>query len=180
MKRIFKPLIVLTVLSGLLFNCDSEPTLQSYYVDNQETPNFLSVDIPPSIIGFDELTLTEEQKKAFESVKRLNFLGYKLDSNNREAYNAELDKVKAILNDDKYEDLIEVNDRAGKLIGKSLGNAETMDEFVLFVSKNDVGFGIVRVLGDNMDPAQIVTLVDAVKHTDFDASKVENILNFYK
>ena len=97
-----------------------------------------------------------------------------------EAYNAELAKVKAILNDDKYEDLIEVNDPAGKFIGKSLGNADTMDEFVLFVSKNDIGFGIIRVLGDNMDPAQIVTLVDAMKNADFDSSKVENIMNFYK
>ena len=179
MKSTIKP-IVLVLLSMLLFNCESGQTLQGYYVDNQETPNFLSVDIPPSIIGLDESTLTEEQKKAFESVERLNFLGYKLDANNMEAYNAELAKIKAILNDDKYEDLIEVNDPAGKFIGKSLGNADTMDEFVLFVSKNDIGFGIIRVLGDDMDPAQIVTLVDAMKNADFDSSKVENIMNFYK
>lgn len=180
MKRIFKPLSLLVVLSALFFSCDSQPTLQGYYVDNQETPNFLSIDIPPSIIGLDESTLTSEQKKAFESVKRLNFLGYKMDVNNMDAYNAELAKVKTILNDSRYEDLIEVNDRAGKFIGKSLGNDETMDEFVLFVSNNDVGFGIVRVLGDDMDPAQIVTLVDAVKNVNFDSSKVESIMNFYK
>ena len=71
MKRTIKS-ILLVVLGVLLFNCESGQTLQGYYVDNQETPNFLSVDIPPSIIGLDESTLTEDQKKAFESVERFS------------------------------------------------------------------------------------------------------------
>ena len=180
MKTIFKQFALVFIFSLVLLSCNSEPTLQSYYVDNQETPNFMTVDIPPSIIGLDESALTEDQLKAYKSVERLNFLGYKKEANNIDVYNAELAKVKTILNDSKYEDLIEVNDRDGKFIGKSLGNGETIDEFVLFVSQNETGFGIIRILGDNMDPAQIVTLVDAVKNTNFDSSKVESIMNFYK
>ena len=180
MRRTINTFFLAMGLALTVLSCDTDPTLQTYYVDNQETPNFLSVDIPPSIVGLDEANLTEGQLKAYKSIKRLNFLGYKLDEKNMEAYNAELAKVKTILSDEKYEDLMEVNDRAGRFVGKSVGDGDTIDEFVLFVSRNDTGFGIIRILGDDMDPAQIVTLVDAVKNTNFDSSKVESIMNFYK
>ena len=103
-----------------------------------------------------------------------------MNENNAEDFKAELAKVKTILDNEKYEDLMEVNDRAGKFIGKSVGDEDTIDEFVLLVSNNDTGFGVIRILGDDMDPAQIVTLVDAMKNTSFYSSKVENIMNFYK
>ena len=180
MRRTINTFFLAMGLALTVLSCDTDPTLQTYYVDNQETPNFLSVDIPPSIVGLDEANLTEGQLKAYKSIKRLNFLGYKLDEKNMEAYNAELAKVKTILSDEKYEDLMEVNDRAGRFVGKSVGDGDTIDEFVLFVSRNDTGFGIIRILGDDMDPAQIVTLVDAMKNTNFDSSKFDNIMNFYK
>lgn len=181
MIRFTKTLAFAIVLSSLLFSCDSQSSLQSYYVDNQESPNFLTVDIPPSILSLDEAGLTDSQKKAYKSIKRLSFLGYRLDQSNGTDYAAELANVKQILSNDKYEDLIEVNSPdLGKIIGKSLGNSDTVDEFVLFVSNKDTGFGIIRILGDDMNPADLGTLVNAVQNANFDSSKIENIMNFYK
>ena len=111
MQRIVKNLIFILVTALLLVSCNDGASLQRYYVDNQETPNFTSIDLPVSILKMDESKLTDNQKEAYSSVKRLNFLGYRLDENNLAAFNTELAKVKTILKDKKYNDLMEFNDK---------------------------------------------------------------------
>src|SRR5690554_7201088 len=75
------PSIKLTFFSLLacimLVSCNNGESLQTYFVDNQETPDFISADIPTTIVELDQTTLTEDQKEAYNSVKRLNFLGFK-------------------------------------------------------------------------------------------------------
>lgn len=164
----------------LLVSCNNGKSLQTYFVDNQETPNFISADIPTTIVELDKTTLTEDQKEAYNSVKRLNFLGFKLTENNQDVYNEELSKVKAILSDKKYIELIEFNDRAAKVIVKYIGDDDAAEEFIVFTSSKDMGFGIVRVLGNNMRPEKMATLVDAIQNADIDSSQFEDIIGFFK
>lgn len=173
--------IVLSVLTAaMLISCNNGESLQGYFVDNQETTNFSSVDVPTTIVNFDEETLTKDQQEAYNSVKRLNFLGYKVKDNNVSDYNAEVTKVKRILNNEKYIDLIEFNDKGAKVIVKYLGDEDVADELIVFASSKDVGFGIVRVLGNDMNPEKMATLVDAVQKADIDASQLDGIMDFFK
>lgn len=180
MKRTFKSILLTFITALLLAGCNNGPTLQRYFVDNQESGNFTAVDLPISIINLDESKLTEPQKEAYNSVKRLNFLGYKFDENNVETFNAELAKVKAILKDKKYNDLMEFNDKKAKIVVKYLGDDDNADEFVVFASSKDIGFGIVRVLGDHMSPEKMMTLADAMKNSDIDESQLSGIIDFFK
>ncbi|HZW62754.1 MAG TPA: DUF4252 domain-containing protein [Flavobacteriaceae bacterium] len=180
MKRTVQYILGILFVSTLFYACESEQTLQAYYVDNQETSNFMSVDIPPSIVGIDESTLTETQKKAFKSVKRLNFLGYKVTDSASTEMNTELAKIKTILKAEKYNDLIEFNDKSAKILVKYIGDDNSADEFVILGSNAEVGFGVVRVLGNNMKPEEMISLVDAMKNAKFDESKLQSIMNFYK
>lgn len=180
MKQSVKNIVLALFTTMVLVSCNNGATLQRYFVDNQESGNFTSVDLPISIVNLDESKLTETQKEAYNSVKRLNFLGYKLDKNNVESFNTELAKVKAILKDNKYNDLIEFNDKQAKVIVKYLGNDDNADEFVVFASSKDMGFGIVRVLGDHMSPEKMMTLADAMKNSDIDESQLGGIMDFFK
>lgn len=180
MKQSVKNIVLAVFITFVLVRCNNGATLQRYFVDNQESGNFTAVDLPISIVNLDESKLTETQKEAYHSVKRLNFLGYKLDENNVESFNTELAKVKTILKDKKYNDLIEFNDKQAKVIVKYLGDDENADEFVVFASSKDMGFGIVRVLGDHMSPEKMMTLVDAMKNSDIDASQLGGIMDFFK
>src|SRR5690554_1413122 len=119
----------------LLVSCNQGESLQTYFVDNQETSNFISADIPTTIVELDKSTLTEDQKEAYNSVKRLNFLGFKINENNQDVYNEELSKVKSILNDKKYIELIEFNDKAAKVIVKYIGDDDAVEEFIVFRSE---------------------------------------------
>ncbi|WP_417858536.1 DUF4252 domain-containing protein [Xanthomarina gelatinilytica] len=178
------PSIKLTFFSLLacimLVSCNNGESLQTYFVDNQETPDFISADIPTTIVELDQTTLTEDQKEAYNSVKRLNFLGFKLTENNHDAYAQELSKVKSILNDKKYIELMEFNDRTAKVVVKYIGDDDAADEFIVFTSSKDMGFGIVRILGNDMRPEKMATLVNAIQNADIDSSQLEDIAGFFK
>jgi len=52
--------------------------LQRYYVDHQETNNFIAQDFPLSLIDIDTSLLNDVQQDAYNSVDKLNFLGFKV------------------------------------------------------------------------------------------------------
>jgi len=180
MKQTVKHIVFIFITALLLVSCNDGVTLQRYFVDHQESENFTAIDLPVSIVKLDESKLTETQKKAYSSVKRLNFLGYRYNESNLENFNAELAKVKTILKDKKYNDLIEFNDKNVKVNIKYLGDDEVADEFIVFASSKEMGFGIVRVLGDDMSPEKIMTLADAMRNSDIDESQFSGIIDFFK
>ena len=163
-------------------SCNYEETLQKYFVANQETPDFISVDIPASFVNLDKAaTLTDVQREAYESVNKLNMLAYTLTDDNEEVYKAELVKVQAILKDDRYQDLFRGgNSTDGKIIVKYIGTDTTIDELILFGSANDRGFAVVRVLGNNMEPNKIMQLGSIVNQMTTEESDVSEIMNFFK
>jgi Domain of unknown function (DUF4252) len=166
---------------AVLTSCNYGETLQGYYVTNQETPNFISVDIPTSFVNIDKTTLSEEQKDAYESINKLNMLGYTLTNDNVEEYKAELIKVQNILKDKRYEELFRGgNSTDGKIIVKYIGTDTSIDELIVFGTAKDKGFVIVRVLGDNMEPAKIMKLGSVIQNANPDESSVKEFMSFFK
>ena len=66
-------------LSLLLLSCNSKPSMQKYFVDHQEKPGFMVVDISPSILNVDKTKLTSEQSNALASFHKMNILAYKFE-----------------------------------------------------------------------------------------------------
>ncbi len=180
MKRTIKHIFYTLFAVTILVSCSDGVSLQRYFVDNQESKNFISQDIPISMIKLDKSNFTEEQKEAYNSVKRLNFLAYKTTETNTEVYKAELGKVKTILKDSKYNDLMEFSDKGRKIIVKYIGTDDEADEVIVFGSAKEFGFGIVRVLGDDMSPDKMATLVNALQTANVDEGQVQDIMNFFK
>lgn len=181
MTSLIKHLVVMVILVATFYSCDQNPSLQTYFVDHQEQPNFLSVDLPITMLKIDENKLSSDQKAAYRSVKKLNMLAYKTDSLDQKDYNSELAKVKAILDDKKYEELMRGgNPTDGKFIIKYIGKDDDIDEFILFGSANDKGFAVVRVLGNDMDPNKLMTLTSVLGSGNMDSSQVEQFVDFFK
>lgn len=174
-------LIFSTLIITILFtSCNSKSTLQKYYVDNQENRNFIAIDIPTSALKLDESTLTDKQKKAYRSIGKLNFLGFSKNDTNTSIYESEKLKIKSILTDDSYKTLIKYGNNNQGAIVKYLGSDTAIDEVIIFGSDNSQGFGIVRVLGNDMDPSQFLDLVQAFENSDFDTEQLKGISKFFK
>ena len=179
MKRAVHHMLLGLFATAILVSCSNRPTLQTYFVDHQEAPNFISQDLPISMLNMDTSNFTEEQLDAFNSVKRLNFLAFKANENNTDSMNAEMVTVKEILKDKKYNDLIEFSDKGNKVIVKYIGTDEDADEVILFGNSKTLGFGIVRVLGNDMNPTKMGTLIASLNHADIDLNQFKDIKNFF-
>jgi len=174
-------IIFATLIIGILFtSCDSKSSLQKYYVDNQENQNFIAIDIPTSALNLDENTLTEKQKKAYNSIGKFNFLGFKKNDNNSSTYESEKLKIKSILADESYKTLIKYGNNKQGAIVKYLGSDTAIDEVIIFGSDNSQGFGIVRVLGNDMNPSQFLGLIQALENSNFDTEQLKGISEFFK
>jgi len=174
-------LVLVLILVATFQSCDHEPTLQSFYVDNELTQGFTSLDVPISMLKIDEEALTEEQKDAYESIEKLSMIAFVLNEDNKPEYETELVKVKSILKNPKYEELMRGgNTTDGTFQINFIGQEDSVDEFVLLGNSKDKGFALIRVLGDDMNLNKIMTLSTVLSSTDFDSNQLEKFSGFFK
>ncbi len=178
MKKVAKTIAL--VFAIILGSCSSQQSLQEYYVDSQENPNFISLDIPASILKMEEVDLTDSQKEAVESLQKFNLLAFKKDETNAAEYKVEKAKVKQILKDDAFVELMKINSQYGKGVVKYLGDEDAIDEVIIYGDSKEKGFALVRVLGKNMNPGHVIQLMQAIQKSDYDGAALGDIGKFLK
>ncbi|MDG1660504.1 MAG: DUF4252 domain-containing protein [Winogradskyella sp.] len=176
-----KKLVMLALTVTAFVSCNNGPTLQTYYVDNELKPGFTTFDIPTSFIDVDKVELSEQQEKAYNSIDKLNVLAFKLDDNNTDVYKIELENVKTILTNPKYEELMRGgNTTEGKFVVKFLGDIENIDELIILGNANDKGFMVARILGDDMNANDLVSLGTVMDKIDFEDTEINGFTDFFK
>lgn len=178
MKQFIKYTLSLAIV--FLASCSSQQSLQEYYVDNKENPNFISLDIPANILKMDEVELTDNQKKAVSSLKKFNVLAFRKTMDNNADYKLEKAKVKEILKNDKFVELMKINSSYGKGVIKYLGDDDAIDEVIIYGDSKEKGFALVRVLGKDMHPADVMQLIQAIQKSDYKGEGLGEIGKFLK
>lgn len=164
---------ILAALCLMLVGCNTEPTLQQYFVKNTESKDFIALDLTTDILKVKESEISPEQSKALKTLKKMNILAFTADEKNAKKFEEERTKVKDILKNEKYQELIKVN--SGKEGGAIyfVGKEDSIDEFVLFANKNDAGFAVVRVLGEEMTPTSIMTMLTVLEKANLDIEQLK-------
>lgn len=147
------------ILLLLLASCTNEPSLQKYFVEKSKTKNFVTLDIAPNFVNTDSLTLTDGEKEALQSLEKLNILIFKTDSLDNGMYATERSNVSTLLKGDRYEQLMRFGSNKEGVSIYAVGEDDAIDEFVLFVHQQNNGFGVVRLLGDDMNPSNVMNMV---------------------
>lgn len=160
MKKLYITTLVLFTL--LLVSCKQE-SLQSYLVNSQEKKGFSHITIPSSILQIGTISLSEEEKKAYKSVHKINVTG--LLASNAEAgqYETEKEKLKTILKNSDYKKLMNFKKSGAHITLYYTGDADAIDEFIAFGYGEDFGVGVARILGDNMNMNAIVKMLNKTK-----------------
>jgi hypothetical protein len=177
MKTIYS---ITIFLSLLVVGCNSEPTLQKYFVENTENKNFIALDVSPSILNVDKTQLSAEQIGALESFDKMNVLAFKLNETNKAQFESERAKVNQILENKKYQQLMKFGSGSVGASVSYVGSDEHIDEFVLFANSKEAGFAVVRVLGTDMNPNSIVTLMSVLKSSNIDMAQLEPLQEMFK
>jgi len=170
----------LVVLILVVASCSSTQSLQEYYVAKSENPNFLSVDLPVSLLNMEKVDLNAEQREALNSLKKMNILAFKKTDANTIEFEAEKTTVKAILKNEKFIDLMKLNTSYGKGVIKYIGDDEMIDEVIIYGDNDEKGFMLIRVLGNNMKPANLVQFMQAIQKSDYKGEGLGEIGDFLK
>lgn len=176
-KIMRKPIKVLgTAILGLLLfaSCNNQKTIQEYYVEKQESNDFIAIDLPASIVDVSE-SASEETKETMKTIKKLNVLAFKLDEENRGEFEKQRAEVKQILKSDEYNELMRMKHEGMNIVINYQGSDEAVDEFILFASDDSKGFALARVLGDKMEPAKIMKMAEDMKNLDADGSALAEL-----
>jgi hypothetical protein len=172
--------LIAILVSLFLWSCNREPSLQKYFVDNSENKDFVVLDISSSIINIDKTKLTVEQKTALESFDKMNILAYKLNKNNQVQYDKESQKVTQILKGKEYQELMKIGSGKDGASVSFVGDENHIDEFVLFAKKKENGFAVVRILGNNMNPKNIMNMISILKSHNIDMAQLTPLQDLIK
>lgn len=165
MKNNIKKLTFLLFASLILMACNKELTVQEYYVQKQENDNFIAIDLPASLLKFDDQA-SSETKETMATIKKLNILAFKVNDENADLYKAEYAQIKEILKNDSYNELMRMKHENMNIVINYQGEDDAIDEFILFAADNDKGFALARVLGNKMQPEKIMKMAKDLKNLD--------------
>ena len=163
MKSLLKKIGILLAIAIGFIACDSHPSLQKYYVDSKENNEFISVDLPASIIKLKDTEVSQDIKDVLETIEKVNFLALQITETNKDLFTTEKQKVKEILKNPKYKQLMRMNMGEGNVIVNYMGEEDAIDEVIIFGSDSKKGFAVIRVIGENMNPADILKLSQEIK-----------------
>ena len=175
-----KALYLAILVSLLLSSCNNEPTLQKYFVESSEKKDFVELDVSPSIINMDKTKLTPEQKTALGSFDKMNILAFKLNEKNKAQYDAESQKVTQILKNEKYQELMKVGSGKDAALVSFVGDENHINEFILFAKKKENGFAVVRILGNDMNPNNILNMISLLKSSNIDMEQLKPLEGLIK
>ncbi|PWA09539.1 DUF4252 domain-containing protein [Flavobacterium laiguense] len=174
-------LFITTLLVGLVFgSCKSEPTLQKYFVENTENKDFIALDISSNILNVDQAKLTIDQKEALHSFEKMNVLAFKLNDKNKVQFEEERAKVNLILKDTMYQQLMKFSSGKQGASVSYVGADDHINEFVFFANKNDAGFAVIRVLGKDMNPTNIMNMISVLKESKIDLEQLKPLQELIK
>ena len=174
MTTVLKYVIGLALLAIGMTSCTNEPSLQKYLVEKQDDDKFLKIDLATSLLQSDDANFTKEEQEVLNSVKKINVVAYPIKGDKTD-YDVERKKVQAILADEKYQTLMKMwSNKSGATL-KYTGEEEAIDELIVFASDNEKGFAIFRLIGDNMEPDNLLKLMNAIDRGDIDPSQLKSI-----
>jgi hypothetical protein len=172
--------LITLLLSLILGSCNSEPTLQKYFVENTENKDFIALDISSNILNVDKTKLTVSQSEALQSFDKMNVLAFKLNDKNKAQFEAERAKVNVILKDKMYQQLMKFSSGKQGASVSYVGTDDHINEFVLYANKNDAGFAVIRVLGKDMNPTHIMNMISVLQESKIDLEQLKPLQELIK
>ena len=173
-----KAVIVLSVLA-IFISCNQQKTIQTYIVEKQDKPGCMSVDLPMSLIQLNTDKAPLEVKEAYGSIKKVNVLGLPY-LNNNEAYEIEKKAILSILNNSTlYKNLMKMDMNGMRISIYYNGDANDINEVIVFGYSKNIGVGVARVIGNHMNPTKITQMAEYLKidPNQLNLQQFEQVLN---
>lgn len=142
---------VVLVLGISLQSCEQK-SLQNYFVENSENPDFEAYDFALSKV-LSSFTDDPEQKAVLSKIKKISVLSFEKD--NPAEMKKEATEIDAILANSDYQELMRVTQKGMKINVSYLGKDDNIKEVVLYSKNIDNKLLLARVLTDGLTIDQL-------------------------
>lgn len=170
------------MIALMLFSCNKEPSLQRYFVDNSENRDFISLDVSSNVINVDKAKLTSDEKDALASFDKMNIIAFTMDSAKTKGKRLEIEtaKVKQILKGKDYQELMKIGSAGNSASISFVGDENHIDEFVVYAKGKENGFALVRILGNDMNPNNIMSILSLMKNANLNMEQLKPLEGLMK
>ena len=173
----------LTTLFSLVFlvlfasSCKNEKSLQSYLVESSGKDGFFTGDLPVGSLLTAKADVSDEVIETLKSVKKINVAFLRKTDDNTAAYETEKAILKNIFTSKTYSSLGSVKAKGMSVRVYFTGNTDSLNEVIVFGYSKEAGVGVARLLGDNMNPAKVIEMMNSV---NLDGSSLESFSTIFK
>ncbi|WAC03174.1 DUF4252 domain-containing protein [Lacinutrix neustonica] len=178
MKSVIKTIVFSLLLSLALVSCKDEGSVQTYFVEHQDLPDYKQMDLSANLMDFSSAELSAEEKETIQSLKKISFTGYRATGDETE-YKQELEKAKRVFKNEKYNELMDFSMGGMKIKVNSIGTDDAVDEILVLMSSQKTGFGVARIIGDDINPEKVMMMINNMQKVDVDNSQLKSIMNFF-
>lgn len=176
-----RTILYLAIAISLLFvSCNNEPSLQKFFVENAENKDFIAVDLSSNILNIDNAKLSSEQKEALNSFDKMNIIAFKATDKNQASYEVEKTKIKGILKNEEYQQLMKFGSGKEGASVSYVGTEDNIEEFVFYANKNENGFAVVRITGEKMNANSIMTMISLIQKSNINLDQLKPLEGLLK
>lgn len=177
MKIAVRYILVLFV-AFILTSC-GEASLQKYFVEKQDDPKFMKIDLAPSLLEGNN-TLGAEEKETLKGIKKINVVALPIKETNEVDFELERNELESIFQQEKYKELTRVKSSDWNFTVNYTGEETAIDEVIVYAFNNEQGLAVFRLLGDDLKPEQIVEFVLNAKDNGMDFSALGGLKDIFK
>lgn len=168
------------ILALVALTSCNDKSLQKYLVEKQDDDKFVKMDLATSLLEGKNSNFTQEEKDILKTIKKVNVVAYPIKDGDTVDFINERKELKDILEKEKYKELTRIKSNDWNATLKYTGEEDAIDEVIVFVSDNNRGFAVFRLLGENMRPDQMIKLMESAERGDMDLSKLSGFGEIFK
>ncbi len=156
-----------------LVSCQDSP-IQEFFAQKQEDPQFNSLVLPASLLGFAQDSLSEQQREAVNSLKKVHLIWQEKDSVHTDISAAIL-HAQSALEDPNYETMIKVQMPWGQGQVLFKGTEDAVDEFIVMGARDSL-LVMARIMGDNMHPKYLMPFLSSMNQAQPDMEALKPLM----
>ena len=155
-------IVLFTFLIAFFTSCKKD-TVQTYLLESENRPELVSYDFSSDMLAFAKNFIEEAEIHILKSIDKVKLVGLNIEDTSFEAYEQEKQRLQTILENSEYKKLLNIKKDGHQIKIYYNGEQEAIDEVLVFGYSDDQGVGLARVLGNNINPTEIIEVVDNKK-----------------
>lgn len=151
------------ILAGTSMQSCKQDSIQQYFIDSQEKEEYIVFDMPISLFSSSQDHLNEADQAVLNSVKKVNLVALTKKNAEDVVVHSELKRVRTILNNSEYQEVMQFNEENMGIAIYFLGEEDAIEEMIVVAHQKEMGFGVARLIGDEMNISDLMSLSQKIK-----------------